>query len=254
VSGLQQRATLRFGVPAGQTGWHGCARLLAEPARFDQWREDLAGWLTDQYGEAPEADHRRLRHVLVHVRAGLPRGPAVPPRAPGALAAPGRPGVSAGGAATAPGGDRGTQSGLRLPAERPGRRHRARHGGAGRACACRVLRGRYVAHAARFVAAFEPTVRFGRRTLWAAATDALDSSLWFAGRYGGDEGAGVLDASLVLPEPMAPFTSASTVRPVFDGHPHPRWTRRRESCCFHYLLQNGQGLCETCPRLCARGD
>ena len=46
--------------------------------------------------------------------------------------------------------------------------------------------------------AFAPTVRFGRHTLWAAATDALDDSMLLAGRYGGDEGAGVLDAALLL--------------------------------------------------------
>lgn len=252
VSTLQQRATLRFGVPAGQSGWHGCARLLAEPVRFDQWREVLAGWLTDQYGEAPERTtagyvmywymfvpgylaallfhHERrvpslrpadLAFQLAHPR---PHPTAIAVRSPAFACLPDDPAA-------------GTAHATVVPDER---------------ALAAVLRGRYVAHAARFVAAFAPTARFGQRTLWAAATDALDSSVWFAGRYGGDEGAGVLDAGLVLPERMAPLTSASTVRPVLDGQDKLRWTRRRESCCFHYLLKNGQGLCETCPRLCSR--
>ncbi|MFC7612562.1 (2Fe-2S)-binding protein [Actinokineospora soli] len=94
---------------------------------------------------------------------------------------------------------------------------------------------------------FGPQSRFGRRTLWAAATDALDSSLWQAGRYGGDEGAGVLDAALALGSGEKPLTSGSTLRPGPDG-----WTRRRESCCFHYLLEAGEGECGTCPRLCPK--
>ncbi|WP_460406494.1 (2Fe-2S)-binding protein [Actinophytocola sediminis] len=116
-----------------------------------------------------------------------------------------------------------------------------------------VLRGRFTAHAARFVAAFAPTVRFGRHTLWAAATDALDDSMLLAGRYGGDEAAGVVDAALLLPERLSPLTSGSTMRPVAGAAGEPvSWTRRRESCCFHYLLEHGKGPCATCPRVLPR--
>jgi hypothetical protein len=110
-----------------------------------------------------------------------------------------------------------------------------------------VLRGRFTAHAARFIEAFSPEVRFGRHTLWAAATDALDDSMLLAGRYGGDEGEGVADAALLLPARLGPLTSASTIRPLGTG-----WTRRRESCCFHYLLEQGKGPCSTCPRILPR--
>jgi ferric iron reductase protein FhuF len=115
-----------------------------------------------------------------------------------------------------------------------------------------VLRGRFTAHATRVVTAYRDTVRFGRHTLWAAATDTLDSALWLAGRYGGDETAGVLDAGLLLADRFSPLTSASTLRPVPDAAGRTTWTRRRESCCFHYLIDTGQGVCETCPRVCKK--
>jgi ferric iron reductase protein FhuF len=64
--------------------------------------------------------------------------------------------------------------------------------------------------------------------------------------------AGVLDAALLLEDRFEPLTSASTLRPVTDAVGHTRWTRRRESCCFHYLMKAGQGVCETCPRVCKK--
>jgi hypothetical protein len=45
-----------------------------------------------------------------------------------------------------------------------------------------TLRAHYIAHAAQFVRAYTPVSGFGPRMLWAAATDALDNSLWWAGR------------------------------------------------------------------------
>jgi hypothetical protein len=117
-----------------------------------------------------------------------------------------------------------------------------------------LLRGRYVAHAARFLTAVQDTlghrVRFGRHTLWASATDALDGAFWRIGQFCGNEDAGVANAALVLPTALAPFTSASTLRPVRGTESTDTWTRRRESCCFHYVLRSGLGPCGTCPRVC----
>ncbi|HEU5471829.1 MAG TPA: (2Fe-2S)-binding protein [Actinophytocola sp.] len=252
VSTLQRRARLRLGVPAGETGWHGCQRLLDDPAGFDRWRAELARWLTDRYGDAPERTtagyvmywymfvpaylaallfhHERrvpsLRPADLAFRMADPRPhpAAIAVRSPAFACLPDDPAA-------------GTPHATVVPDEH---------------ALAALLRGRYVAHATRFVTAFEPTVRFGRHTLWATATDALDTSLWYAGRYGGDEGAGVLDATLVLDGQVAPLTSTSTVRPKLDPDGHPHWTRRRESCCFHYLLESGQGVCASCPRLSPR--
>ncbi|MGK3200613.1 (2Fe-2S)-binding protein [Amycolatopsis sp. MEPSY49] len=109
-----------------------------------------------------------------------------------------------------------------------------------------VLRARYTAHAAEFVQAYGPHSPFGRRTLWAAATDALESALWGAARTPEAEGAAVADAALVLDARYPPLTSASTLRLA-----NREWTRRRESCCFSYLLP-AESECDGCPRTCAR--
>jgi hypothetical protein len=115
-----------------------------------------------------------------------------------------------------------------------------------------VLRERFTAHAAEFVAGYEPRVRIGCRTLWATATDALDAALWRAGQYGGTEAEGVTDAGVVLDARYPPLTAAST---IFSTGPES-WTRRRESCCFHYALTAAPGRrgteCETCPRIVPR--
>ena len=252
---LQSRAHIRFGIPQDGGDWVTCARLLAEPERFAGWRTELAAWLTDRYGEAPDRTtaayvmywylfvpgylaallfhhERRVpslrpRDLAFHTASPRPHPDSIAVLRPTFACLPQDPAA-------------GTAPANVLPDE---------------PALAAVLRGRYIAHAARFVAAFGPTVRFGRHTLWAVATDVLDSALWFAGRYGGDEGAGVLDAELVLATRFAPLTSASTLRTVHTEHngtEHPRWTRRRESCCFHYMLKDGQGTCEACPRLTTR--
>lgn len=107
-----------------------------------------------------------------------------------------------------------------------------------------VLRARVAAHGERFVTAFQPSARFGRRTLWGTVTDSLDGGLLYAGRARGEPAAGAADAALVLPSRIPPFTSASTVRHI-QGH----WTRERQSCCFHYKLPGVERPCATCPRL-----
>lgn len=256
ISPLQHRAEVRYGLPTEGAGtsaparWTTCADLLAEPAGFDRWRKLLAEWLTDRYGEAPDrttAGYVAYWYLFVpgYLAALLfhheRRVPSLRPEALAFRTAEPRPHPDAI-AVLEPGF-------VCLPQD-PAAGTPAATVVADEFALASVLRARYVAHALRFVTAFCPTVRFGRHTLWAVATDVLDSSLWFAGRYGGDEGAGVLDAGLVLGDHREPLTSASTIRlgrAEHDGG--ARWTRRRESCCFHYLLKAGQGLCETCPRL-----
>ena len=246
----QVRVELRTSVPDEESRWVNCAALLADPAAMDRWRADLAGWLRDTYGASPNRVINGylmswylfvpgyLAALLFHHERRVPSlradqlsfRMARPRPHPEAIAVH-------------------HQRFVCLPDDPAAGTPNATVVADERALAA-VLRGRFTAHASRFVAAFEPTVRFGRRTLWAAATDALDGGLWLAGRYGGDEAAGVLDAALVLPDRQAPLTSPSTLRAVRDENGHTCWTRRRESCCFHYLLDRGQGECTTCPRVC----
>ncbi|WP_018683824.1 (2Fe-2S)-binding protein [Actinokineospora enzanensis] len=253
VNRRQTRAEVRFGLSDQAEGWSGCAEFLARPGAFERWRDDLGSWLADTYGDSPDRTsagyvmsyylwvpgylaallfhHERrvpsLRPADLAFRLAAPRPhpAALAVLSPHFVCLPDDPAA-------------GLPEATVVPDER---------------ALAAVLRGRYTAHAARFVDAYAPGVRLGRRMLWAAATDVLDSALWLAGRYGGAEGEGVLDAALVLGAGEAPLTSASTLRPVGGGTEPLRWTRRRESCCFHYLLAAGQGLCETCPRLSRKG-
>ncbi|WP_157440624.1 (2Fe-2S)-binding protein [Actinokineospora inagensis] len=245
VNPRQSRAELRFGLPDDRSGWTGCDEFLRTPDAFTRWHAGLASWLVDRYADSPDRTtagyvmtwylwvpgylasllfhHERrvpsLRPADLAFRMASPRphpdGIAV--LSPRFACLPDDPAA-------------GTPEATVVPDER---------------ALAALLRGRFATHAARFVDVYGPQVRLGRRMLWAAATDVLDTSLWLAGRYGGAEDEGVLDAALVLGDGPAPFTSGSTLRPVPDG----TWTRRRESCCFHYLLAAGQGTCESCPRL-----
>ncbi|NIH86789.1 hypothetical protein FHX45_003682 [Amycolatopsis granulosa] len=245
VAARQDRLELRTDVPATGT-WQRCSDLLDDPARFDVWRKLLGDWLRAQFGQAPERTTAGfVMSWYLHVPAFtaallLHHERRVPTLRPGELA-------------------------FRLCADRPhpegvavlGEQFYCLPGdpGAGlpqatvvadeRALAA-VLRARYTAHAARFVQAYAPVSRLGRRTLWAAATDALDSTLWWSGSYAGDEDAGVADARLVLDEHHPPLTASSRLRRSEQG-----WARRRESCCFSYLLPE-QPLCDGCPRTCRR--
>ncbi|WP_167109169.1 (2Fe-2S)-binding protein [Amycolatopsis granulosa] len=245
MAARQDRLELRTDVPATGT-WQRCSDLLDDPARFDVWRKLLGDWLRAQFGQAPERTTAGfVMSWYLHVPAFtaallLHHERRVPTLRPGELA-------------------------FRLCADRPhpegvavlGEQFYCLPGdpGAGlpqatvvadeRALAA-VLRARYTAHAARFVQAYAPVSRLGRRTLWAAATDALDSTLWWSGSYAGDEDAGVADARLVLDEHHPPLTASSRLRRSEQG-----WARRRESCCFSYLLPE-QPLCDGCPRTCRR--
>jgi hypothetical protein len=251
VNPLQSRVQLQFGQPH-DAGWTNCAQLLAEPASFDRWRKVLAEWLTMTYGEAPDrttAGYVMDWYLFVPAYVGAllfhheRRVPSLRPSGLAFRTADPRP---------HPDGIALLKPNFVCLPEDPAAGTPDATVVSDEAALASILRARYIAHAMRFIRAFGPSVRFGRHTLWAAATDVLDSALWFAGRYGGDEGAGVLDAELVLDERYEPLTSASTLRTVSDERGHIRWTRRRESCCFHYLVKAGQGECETCPRLSPR--
>ncbi|GAA2987701.1 (2Fe-2S)-binding protein [Actinokineospora diospyrosa] len=245
VNPRQSRAQLRFGLPEGPDRWVGCDEFLRTPGAFDQWRDGLAGWLRDKYSDSPDRTtagyvmtwylwvpgylagllfhHERripsLRPADLAFRMAEPRPhpDAIAVLSPRFVCLPDDPAA-------------GVPEATVVPDEH---------------ALAALLRGRFAAHAARFVEVYGPQVRLGKRMLWAAATDVLDSSLWLAGRYGGTETEGVLDAALVLGDGPAPFTSGSTLRPQPTGE----WARRRESCCFHYLLAEGQGTCASCPRL-----
>ncbi|WP_367133133.1 (2Fe-2S)-binding protein [Saccharothrix sp. HUAS TT1] len=236
---------LRFGLPADRGDWVPCADFMGQPERFDAWRKALAEWLREQYGEAP--DRTTAGYVMswylnvVGVLGGLLFHAArrVPSLRPADLAvklpAEGRPHVI---------GVALLNDDFACLPDDPEADHPTASVVADETALAALLRARFAAHSAQFVGAFGPTVRLGRRMLWAAATDALDSAAWTAGQLCGDETAGVLDAALLLPAKLDPFTSGSTLRATDTG-----WTRRRESCCFHYVLPNAEA-CATCPRVC----
>lgn len=243
VAPLQRRTELRADLP-GDGDWQRCSDLLAEPARFDAWRALLAGWLRERFGEAPARTTASYvmswyLHVPAYTAALLwhheRRVPLLRPRE----------------LAFRLGADRPHPVGMAvlgaefycLPADPAAGCPEATVVADERALAA-ALRARYVAHAAKFVHAYARVARLGRRMLWAAATDALDNSLWWAGRQRGDESAGVADAALVLDARHAPLTSASGLRLDEDRS----WVRRRESCCFSYLLP-AEAECAECPRL-----
>jgi hypothetical protein len=244
VARLQNRCELRCEAPGS---WHRCDDFLADPSRFAAWRDRLAEWLRDRFGSAPArttAGYVMSWYLQVPAYAGallLHHERRVASLRPAELA-------------FRLSGDRPHPDGIAvlgtafhcLPADPGSARAEATVVDGERALA-NVFRARYLAHAARFVRVYAPLGGLGTRMLWAAATDALDNALWWAGRQGGDEGAGVADAALVLDARYAPLTSASTLRPG----PGREWRRRRESCCFSYLLP-GEAECAECPRICPR--
>ncbi|WP_034268689.1 (2Fe-2S)-binding protein [Haloechinothrix halophila] len=254
VNGKQDLMALRFGAPpaaelTGEVrGWHFCEDLLTESDVFDRWHDEQRAWLRAEYDEAPDRTAAgSIKSWYLQVPATLGallfhyerRVPSLRP-ADLLLHIPGDGKPKPGGVALL------SEEFACLPDDPAADAPEATVIESENALAA-LLRARYTAHASRFVAAYRPPVRFGKHALWGAATDAIDVALWKAGKQGGDEGAGIADAALVLPDRIEPFTSASTLHTTLnDGR--PCWTRRKESCCFHYLLDNGKGACETCPR------
>jgi hypothetical protein len=249
------RASTRYQLRSDvQPGWRRCSELLDQPVLFAEWRTLLSEWLVEQHGIAPErtaASYVMSWYLYVPAYVGallLHHERRVPSLKPEQLA-------------FGLGPDRPHPEGMAvlsdafycLPTDPGSARPEATVVRDERALAA-VLRAQYIGHAARFVRAYAPGTRLGRRMLWAAATDALDSALWRAGRQGGTaeaEGAGVADAALVLDAHYRPLTSASTLRATVDDDGHRSWARRRDSCCFSYLLPD-EPECESCPRVCRR--
>lgn len=239
---------LEYGVPAGEPGWHRCDDLLSPGSTgLAAWHDRLLEWLHAEYGHAPErtaAGFLRWWYLCAIATSAAMlfhhqrRVPSLRPSDLLVRISPeGRPDVS--GVAVL------SDEFACLPGDPAEGTSNTTTVASPHALAA-LLRARFAGHAARFIASYRPKVRFGRHALWATATDALDTGLWMAGQLGGDEGAGVADAALVLPEATKPFTSASTLRcHSVDGS--PCWSRRRESCCFSYLVNDGEA-CADCPR------
>lgn len=259
---------VRRGLPDhSDRPWWRCADVLAAPTALDHWRSALDQWMRARYGEAPErtvagylmcwylATPARLAGQIFHAERRIP---SLRPTDLAFRLAGHRP---------RPDGIAVLSAEFTCLPDDPAAGHPNATVVADEAALAASLRVEFADHARRFVAAFGPSTRLGTRTLWAAATDALDEALWLAGRQHGDEHAGARDAALVLPGKLPPFTSGSTLIDSLavpaNEVPARTWTRRRESCCFHYALTNGCGPCVTCPRLaagnpdrlaCARGQ
>ncbi|RSN47475.1 iron-sulfur protein [Amycolatopsis sp. WAC 04197] len=254
LSRMPEDARLRADVPEDEPGWVRCGDLLREPARLLRWRERLTGWLAETYREAPVIPERTPAswilswYLHVPALAGamlLHHERRVPSLAPSALA------FRIGADRPHPDSVAVLGDGFHcLPTDAGSAHPRAVVVPDERALAA-VLRGRYVAHASRFIDVYGPLTRLGRRQLWAAATDALDNALWSAGRLGGTpeaEGAGVADAALVLETRFPPLTSASKLTLTSGADGRREWTRNREGCCYNYLLP-AESECGGCPRV-----
>ncbi len=256
AAAAQRQIRLRHGLPEPSTGWLRCTDLLAGLAG---WAEGVADWLRREYDEAPD---RVVVGYLLSWYLTVPAQAAallfhttrrVPALGPADLA------IRFDGGNPRPAGTALLAESFTCLADDPAADRPEATPVADEPTLAAVLRAEYAAHAARFLAslgaALGHRVRFGRHTLWASATDALDGAFWRTGQYCGNESAGVANAALVLPTAHAPFTSASTLRPASrtaGTDCGESWTRRRDSCCFHYVLRSGLGPCATCPRVCGR--
>lgn len=257
VNDKQDTMTVRFGAPpAGEPaastaevrGWHCCADLLADDGALHRWHDEQRAWLRAEYDQDPDRTAAgAIKSWYLHAPAFLGallfhherRVPSLRPEDLALhIANEGKPG---------PDGVALLTDGFACLPDDPAADTAEATVIASEQALAALLRARFAAHAARFVAVYRPPVRFGKHTLWGAATDVLDAGLWKAGKLGGNEAAGIADAALVLPDRIEPFTSASTMYTQLDDG-QPCWTRRKESCCFHYLLDNGNGACKTCPR------
>jgi hypothetical protein len=237
--------TFRLLDPPG-TEWTRCEQALSDPAFFTDWQASVAGWLGRRHAEVPE---RTTAGYVLQWYLGIPThlgamlfhsARRVPSLQPQQLAFRFDPGW------------------VQEVALRPGRFRclasdpEASHPDAtvlpDEAALAASLRQEVVLHATHFLQVYRSLVRFGRRTLWAAVTDVLDTGLLLAGRSFGSPQAGAADARLVLPARFEPLTSASTTCAVTDDRGRVHWTRRRGSCCFYYALPDVEQPCATCPR------
>lgn len=114
-----------------------------------------------------------------------------------------------------------------------------------------LLRAQLQAHAESFLATYAPLTRFGRRTCWAAVTDAVDTAFLTAGWVSGEPDRAAEEAVAVLgdrDEAWVPGAGGSTLHQVTDRRGRRHWTRRRHGCCFLYRLPH-TAACLTCPRV-----
>jgi hypothetical protein len=233
--------------------WMGCEHALSDPAFFPRWRQVVAQRLAEQHAstsqeatvpETTTAGHVLQRYLVIPSYLGsllfhsARRVPSLVPRQLGF-----RLDVAAlQGIALRPGRfwclpddpDAGHPDAMPVPDE---------------AVLGAVLRQQVIAHAARFLAVYDPQVRLGRRTQWAAVTDTLDKALLLAGRSFGSPHAGAADARLVLAGGEQPLTSASSICQITDDRGRTHWIRRRGSCCFLYALPGTEHSCVSCPRI-----
>jgi FhuF-like iron-sulfur protein len=233
-----------LGLPGDE--WTCCEQALSDPGFFIRWRASVAAWLGEQHPEVPErttAGYVLQWYLRIPTYLGamlFHSARRVPSLQPPQLAFRIDPAL------------------VQEVALRPGQfwclpdDHQAGHPDAtvvpDEAALGAVLRSEVVSHANGFLRVYGPLVRFGRRTLWAAVTDVLDTGLLLAGRVFGSAQDGVADARLVLAQRVEPLTSASTICAVIDDQGRTHWTRRRGSCCFYYALPGVTEPCVTCPR------
>ncbi len=214
-------------------GWVRCADLASGPDRLRRWQQRTA----DTFDSGPVdptltaaglvLDWYLAAVVLPGVGAfHLDR--VVPDLDPAALALrPGPPGSPV--AATAMLADQ--------PAAVDGTAHQ--------------LRASLQGHAESFLATYAPLTRFGRRTCWAAVTDAVDTAFLTAGWVSGAPGRAAEEAVAVLGDndvAWVPGAGGSTLHQVTDRRGRRHWTRRRHGCCFLYRLPD-TAACLTCPRV-----
>jgi hypothetical protein len=256
ANAAQREVSLRYGLPgvSADNRWVRCADLIDDPDRLTAWADRLTAWLLREYGEAPE---RTVAGYLLSWYLTVPAQVAallfhterrVPSIGPDSLA------VRFGPDHPRPDAIAVLDPDFACLADDPAAGEPGTTVVPDDATLAALLRGRYAAHAVRYLEALERTpagrVRLGHRTLWGAATDSLDGAFWRIGQYCGDEAAAAANAMLTLPSVLPPFTTASTLRPLDSAT--DSWTRRRDSCCFHYVLKDGMGPCATCPRVCPR--
>jgi FhuF-like iron-sulfur protein len=233
--------------------WIRCDHALSDPSFFSWWRAVIGQRLAEQYSPVTENDlvpERTTGGYVLHWYPVIPsyvgallfhsarRVPWLAPQQLGFRLDP----AALQGIALRPGRfwclpsdpDAGHRDAVPVP-------HEAALGA--------ILRRQVIAHATRFLAVYDPLVRFGRRTQWATVTDVLDKALLLAGRSFGSPQAGAADARLVLADGEKPLTSSSTICQVTDDRGRIHWTRRRGSCCFLYTMPGIEHPCASCPRV-----
>jgi hypothetical protein len=234
-----------------EAGWVRCTDLLAEPARFAQWRAGIArglalelGLAADQIPPVVTAAHQLDWYAdVIGWAAGAlfhreRRVPSCDPR--DLLFRLDEAGYPAGIALTDP-------RFACLPDD-PDADHRDAHVVVDEDALAAELRDRVVAHAAQFLGVWQPDVRLGPRTRWGAISDVLDSAPWAAGMAGDGEAAGAASAEVVMRGASPPLTPGTRIYQGRDDVGRPFFSRHRHACCFAFRLPANQA-CFSCPRV-----